>query len=153
MKHICDTEKIPYEIEALEELAIYSQGDMRNAINNLQLTYNGCNKEIIVDGVRKMCDKPQPYVIRDILNYCVNGDINNALKIGMHLKTSGYSGTDITLAMINTIKLSDHLEFNEKTKIQLMEHVAKTAYIISKGVDTNLQLAGCIAAMANDTYS
>jgi len=153
LKKICAAEQIPHEDDALEEIAIYSQGDMRNAINNLQLTYNSCNGEIIVDGVRKMCDKPQPFIIRDILNHCVKGDIKQALTSTIHLKTSGYSGSDIMLAMINTIKLSEHLEFNEATKIKLMEHVAKTAYIISKGIDTNLQLSGCIASMSNDTYS
>lgn len=152
LEKICDNEKIMYENDALEEIAVYSQGDMRTAINNLQLICNGCDNQITIDGVRLMCDRPQPYIIRDIFNYCVSGDIKNALKTTMDLKTSGYSCSDIMLAMFNTLKLTEQLNFSEETKIKLMDHVAKAAYVVSKGVDTNLQLSGCVAGMACDTY-
>lgn len=149
---ICGKEKLTYDDNALEELAVYSQGDMRTAINNLQLISNGCNKHISIDGIRMMCDRPQPHIICDIFNYCISGDVKNALKMTMKLKKSGYSGSDITVAMFNTIKLSDQLEFSEDTKIRLMDHISKASYIISKGVDTDLQLSGCVACMASDSY-
>lgn len=152
LKNICEKEKLVYEDKAIEEVAVYSHGDMRTAINNLQLICNGCERKIMIEGVRKMCDRPQPHIIFDILKYCVEGDVYNAMKMANDLKISGYSGSDIMLAMFNTIKLMENTEFSEDTKLKLLDHVSKTAYIISKGIDTNLQITGCIAGMANDTY-
>ena len=49
--------------------------------------------------------------------------------------------------MINTLKLSGYIEFDEKTKMIFMDKISRAAYIISKGIDTDLQLIGCICSL------
>ena len=149
LKHICEQEKVLYEIEALNEIAIMSQGDMRHAINNLQLTYNGFN-EIILDNVYQMCDNPQTKIIKQIFISCMNKDIKLALEILINLKQKGYSGSDILSSMTNTLKMPDFKEIPENIKIQFMKEIAKKSYIISKGIDTFMQLTACIANMILD---
>ena len=41
IKYICDNEKIKYTDKGLSSIILTSEGDMRQAINNLQMTYNG----------------------------------------------------------------------------------------------------------------
>jgi replication factor C subunit 2/4 len=143
LKIICDKEKVPYEDEALEELAVSSQGDMRTAINNLQLTCNGIG-EVIIDNVYKMCDKPQSIIIKQIFDACINKDVSLAIKTILNLKKNGFSGSDIMLSMTNTLKLADYT-IDESIKIKLLGKVSKASYIISRGIDSDLQLIGCIS--------
>lgn len=150
LQHICEIENVPYEKDALEELAIFSQGDMRHAINNLQLTYNGLAK-ITIDNVYQMCDKPQTFIIKKLFMACVAKDARAAFKILLDLKANGYSGSDIMLSMSGTLKLTDFKFLSEADKIKLLGKVCRASYIISRGIDTNLQLASCIASIILDS--
>lgn len=149
LRYICDKESVPYEDEALEELAIFSQGDMRHAINNLQLTFNGLS-DVTIDNVYQMCDKPQTSVIKRLFDACIKKDAKTAFKIILNLKNNGYSGSDILLSMSSTLKLADYMEMSEETKIKILEKVSKASYVISRGIDTNLQLIGCISSIMLD---
>ncbi|AYV78285.1 MAG: replication factor C small subunit [Edafosvirus sp.] len=146
LEEICALENITYDKEALYTIASNAQGDMRHAINSLQLTYNGF-VNVTIDNVNKICDRPQPYTIKKIFESIYKKDHREALKLLMNLKEKGYSGSDITLSMINTLKLANYIEFDEKTKIMFMDKISRAAYIISKGIDTDLQLIGCVCSL------
>jgi replication factor C subunit 2/4 len=144
LKVICERENISYDHDALVAIATISDGDMRKAINSLQLTYNAYN-EIFTDYVYKVCDKPQPTIMKKIFSHCLKRDHVAAMQMMINLKESGYSGSDIVLGMLSTLKLSSFEDIDERIKIELIARICKTAYIISKGVDTILQLSSLIA--------
>ena len=79
LKFICDKEMITYSEDGLDALVTIAQGDLRQAINNLQLTYNGYEK-IVPSNVYKLCDKPHPEIIKDIFMACYKNDIVLALE-------------------------------------------------------------------------
>lgn len=145
LMHICKNEKVEYELEALNTIASISQGDIRTAINNLQLIYN-CHKEILDEYVYRVCDKPQPDIINKIFVACLNKNLNTALKIFYELKNQGYVESDIILNMIFIIK-SGKTTLTEPQKNIFMNIICNYAYIISKGFDSPLQMAGCISDM------
>lgn len=63
------------------EAVIYTaQGDMRQALNNLQSTYNGF-KTITGENVFKVCDEPNPVLIKNMIESCVEGDMRKAFKV------------------------------------------------------------------------
>jgi len=144
LESICFEEKLSYTDEALNEISIISQGDLRAAINNLQAVYNGMN-EISVKNVYIVCDKPQPVILQQILTCCKEQQIKQAFDIMGELKVSGYSESDIVLGFMNVIKLDCKL--SEEDKNIILRKVCQTAYNISKGVTTELQLYGLIAAI------
>lgn len=77
---VCQLEKVEYTEEGLEAIVFTAQGDMRQALNNLQSTCNGfgvINKE----NVFKVCDEPNPMYIKEILECCVTGDIRKAFMV------------------------------------------------------------------------
>lgn len=152
LKYICLKEHIKYKNDAIEEIAIISQGDMRNAINNLQIVYNGLN-EITIDNVYKVTDKPQPVVLLQILQNCKKMDVFNAFQITKNLKEKGYSDSDIILGMMNVLKSSKHTTLTEFDKNFIHKRISKTAFFISKGISSNLQLYGCLSAIMNDYKS
>lgn len=143
---ICNIEKIPFTQEGLNSIVIIAQGDLRQAIYILQLTYNGYIN-VIPENVYKLCDKPHPLVIQNIFMACSKRELKTALILLNELRNKGYSSSDISLSMINTLKTLDSSIINEHMKIKYMEEISKACLIISKGLNTKLQLTGCIAAL------
>lgn len=64
----------------MEAIVFTAQGDMRQALNNLQSTFNGFY-HISSLNVFKVCDEPHPLLVKDMLNQCVKGDISKAYKV------------------------------------------------------------------------
>ena len=147
LEEICNKEHSKFETKALQYIAEISRGDMRGAINTLQLIYNK-HGSIKYKYVQNICDLPTPVLIKTIFLNCINNDLKNALKIMLKLKTDGYSGSDITLAMIYTLKSDLCVELEEILKHKILEKVCYAAYYISKGVDSNLQLASCLSEIS-----
>jgi len=142
---ICNIENIKYSKDAIKLLNSYIDGDLRLAINNLQticLTYN----EINTKNVNKICFKPNPKIIKSIIDNCLNNDLNNAIKKIFKLKKKGYSGNDIMQSMNNFLKNSD---IDNKIKMSYMYILGHTLYNINNGVDTNLQLIGFLSKLCN----
>src|SRR5690606_28957435 len=106
-----------------------SQGDMRKAINHLQLTYNGYG-DINPENVYKLCDKPHPIVIKDIFLACYNKNLKEAIRLLEILREKGYSSSDISLSMFNTLKSSTMNDIDEKTKIEYMKEISHGSLII-----------------------
>lgn len=54
-----------------------AQGDMRQALNNLQSTHNGFN-HVNSENVFKVCDEPHPLLVKEMLEFCKEGNICKA---------------------------------------------------------------------------
>lgn len=146
LKKICEIEDVPYTIDGLQTLVLTAQGDLRKAINNLQITYNGYH-DVVPENVYKLCDQPHPLIINNIFAACYKKDFCKAIALLESLRKQGYSSSDISNSMIDTLKIVEDQEFDDKTRIRFMNEVAMTSIIISRGVNTPLQLTGCIAKM------
>lgn len=72
--------QITYTDDGLEAIVFTAQGDMRQALNNLQSTSNGFG-HVNSENVFKVCDEPHPLLVKDMLTQCVNGDISKAYKV------------------------------------------------------------------------
>lgn len=144
LEQICKLQNVKYELNAINYIASISNGDMRNSINMLQLLYNkrGTIKRQYVD---EICDMPQSMILKKIFDHVLNHDLHSAIKIILELKENGYTGSDIILGMIHTIKtdVCDHIP--EKNKIIMQEYICMTEYRISRGLDSNLQITSCLA--------
>lgn len=145
LKTICSCENVTYEKNSLETIASISLGDIRAAINNLQLIYNTCD-EIPLDQVYAICDKPQPTIINNIFDACYKKDFKKAVQFAFELKNKGFNESDIILNMIQIIR-NEKTNIDELTKIKFLDKICLSAYIISKGLDTPLQLTSCISSM------
>jgi replication factor C subunit 2/4 len=77
---VCQKENVEYVEDGLEAIVFTAQGDMRQALNNLQSTYNGFGI-VNAANVFKVCDEPHPMLIKDMLNSCISGDLRKAFKV------------------------------------------------------------------------
>jgi len=146
LKYICDIEKVDITDECLKTIANIAEGDLRMAINNLQLVYRSCD-EITEDAIYHICSKPQPAMIKTIITSCMSRDIIDSKNKILELKTRGYSESDIILGLINIIKNSKDID--DKIKMEYLEKVSYYAYIISKGIISPIQLVACVASLCS----
>lgn len=144
-------ENVKHDKAGLLQICTLSRGDMRSGLNMLQLIHQNENK-ITVESVNELCDYPQPVVIKELFDFIRKKNLHGALTILYKLKDSGYSGSDITLGMIYTIKSDICSDILEEHKIHMMKTICMAAYRISKGIDSFLQLASCLVDMINSIY-
>lgn len=141
---ICKLENVQFDDKGIETIIIGSRGDLRTAINSLQAVYTGFGK-ITLSNVNKICDKPDPFIIKKIIKYCKVHDIEHAVKIITNLKDKGYSGSDIIISMNAVLKTYEDID--DYIRIKFIEELGKTCIDVNKGIDTNLQLYGCLSRM------
>lgn len=144
---ICKKENVIYDKAGIDTLIFISQGDMRKAINNLQLTHNGYGK-ITDKAVYKLCNKPHHLVIRDIFLACNDRNLCSAITHLKKLEKGGYSSSDISLGLFETIELIDMPEITEDKKIKYASEISRSIIKIGR-VDSSLQLSGCIAKLCS----
>ena len=68
-------ENVEYSDDGLEAIVFTSQGDMRQALNNLQSTKEGFGF-FKSTNVFKVCDEPHPLLIKEMLDHCMKADID-----------------------------------------------------------------------------
>lgn len=107
---ICDMEKVQYNDDGLTALIFTAEGDMRQAINNLQSTHSGFGF-VSGDNVFKVCDQPHPIVVQTMIRACLKGDINNAMEKLNELWDNGYSAIDIVVTVFRVVKVFDEYVF------------------------------------------
>lgn len=95
-----------YNDDGLAALIFTSEGDMRQAINNLQSTWSGFSY-VSADNVFKVCDQPHPVIIQAMVKACLKGDIDGAMEKLTELWDQGYSAVDIVVTIFRVVKTFD----------------------------------------------
>ena len=68
---------------------------MRYALNNLQATAAGFDKQITKENVFKVCDQPHPDIIRNAVLHCLKGNFSAACREVDSIYDQGYNMIDI----------------------------------------------------------
>ena len=137
---ICNKESIEFDDDAIDALIFIAKGDVRQAINNLESTFFGF-KKLTTENVYKICEKPPEFDIKNVIQLCLDQELQSALNNIMKIKKLGYCNNDILLTIIDVLK---KIEINEETKINMIESTSNTYMLVNDGVDTDLQLLRAI---------
>jgi replication factor C subunit 2/4 len=140
---ICQKENISYDDEGLSAINFISQGDVRQAINNLEATYHGY-KTVTDENVYKLCYHPHPKIVVEIIKECVNMNIIKGIEYIHELKNCGYCTNDILQTLLNSLR---EIKIDEDIRINFIKIISDAYINVSEGVDSNLQLYGCISRM------
>ncbi len=152
LKHICELEGKKYTDDALLTVAKYSRGDVRTAINNLQLIVTNNNK-VDSDYVDKFFNKEIYKQIDKLLISCKKGDVVASIKNVYSIKNDGYSIHDIMQTIFQRLKDNTCDTVDEETKIQFLNIVSMSLYNIGKGLDNDIQLSSTTSEMCLLFYS
>mmetsp|Transcript_28621 Transcript_28621/g.32712 ORF Transcript_28621/g.32712 Transcript_28621/m.32712 type:complete len:322 (+) Transcript_28621:97-1062(+) len=141
--HIIKAENITYDPRGLEALTYTAEGDMRQAVNNLQSTVAGFD-DLTYENVFKVCDQPNPKIMRDIITACTNGDFNTAQENLDHLSTQGYSPIDIVGSLT---KECQNMPLSENLKLLYLKELALLKMRVLDGCASPLQLSGSLGIL------
>src|SRR5271170_2183834 len=158
---IIEAEKVEYSEDGLAALVFSAEGDMRQAINNLQSTWAGFGF-VSGDNVFRVVDSPHPVKVQAMIKACWEGKIDNALdslkelwyvlvalgtryNTDMKCRDLGYSSHDIISTMFRVTKTIPTL--SEHAKLEFIKEIGFTHMRVLEGVQTFLQLSGCVAKL------
>lgn len=144
LMEILEKENVKYTDDGLEAIIFTSQGDMRQALNNLQSTYKGFGL-VNSENVFKVCDEPHPMLIKKMLNNCVKGDYDSAYTTIQHLWGLGYSADDVITNIFRVLKT---MEMDEMIKLEYIRLTSKAHLRVIQGVSSLLQLSALLAKMS-----
>ena len=144
LEHVAEHEGVPTSEDGLEAIIFTAEGDMRNALNNLQATFAGFT-HVTRENVFKVCDQPHPALLQSVIMKCTEGDVVGANVVVKGLWDQGYSCMDI----IGTLfKVTKSAKIPEPLKLEYIKEIGFCHMRIADGLNTFLQLAGLIARLA-----
>jgi replication factor C subunit 2/4 len=146
---VCKSEGVEHSDDGLEAIVFTAQGDMRQALNNLQSTHEGFGF-VKSANVFKVCDEPHPLLVRDMLDHCVKSDIDAAYKVMSHLWKMGYSSEDIITNVFRVCKSHGMAEF---LKLEFIKEIGRSHLDLAQGTTSLLQLAGLLARLCQVSLS
>lgn len=133
---------MPYNEAGLTALVFTSEGDMRQAVNNLQSTFSGFNF-VGADEVFKVCDQPHPVKVKALITDCTKGRIDGAMDKLDELWTAGYSAVDIVTTLFRVVKNMDGL--HEFLKLEFIRvRRPGSLFCLALGVHTRLAPPRCM---------
>lgn len=152
---VCKAEEVAYTNDGLEAILFTAEGDMRNALNNLQASFYLASSKgggtVNQTTVFKVCDQPHPKTVGEIIGHCHKGDTKAAVDLMQKLFRSGYSASDIIGTLFKVVKVRTDLP--EALKLEYLREIGFTHMRIADGVNTMLQLFGLLARLSQKTQS
>ena len=144
LNQVSQFEKVASTDSGLEALVFSAEGDMRNALNNMQSAFIGFNT-VTRETVLRVCDTPQPHDLANALNGCIASDWSLAYDQLENLYKKGYSVGDIIGAFLRVLK---NFEMREDLKIEFIKQVAIIHLrVVADGVQTINQIGGLVARL------
>lgn len=140
---VCRLEQLDYVEDGLEAVVFTAQGDMRQALNNLQSTANGYGR-VTGEYVFKVCDEPHPMLIQDMLQHCARSDIHKAYKVVAKLWRMGYAAEDV---IGNVFRVCRRIDLDERLKLLFIREIGETHMRIVDGLNSLLQMTGLLARL------
>ena len=154
LKFICNEEKLKYEKNSLEAIAIISNGDLRKAINILQSLsmMMGTKKKICIDSCYNSAGIPPPSLIKQLYSNLINKDISfeKCYKyIEENIISQGYT-LSFLIQELNKIlieeKIDDTLDDTEvHSIIRYIEELAELEYMVAQSIFNDMYMVGLIA--------
>jgi len=145
LKGIAKNENLTVDDDAFKSIFYLSEGDMRKAINILQMAAI-TEKAITADVVYNVMSTAEPMAVKDMLLFAVNGNFRSAReKLLDMMLANGLSGEDIIKEMHNQIFT---LQTDDIKKLQMLERIGEYEHRISSGSNTRIQLEALLAQIA-----
>lgn len=140
---ICKAEEIEFNNSGLSTICYISNGDMRKAINNLQLTAYSYGK-VTKQTVLKICKVPDPEEIKNIISLCQKKQLEDANNELENIISQGYYYLDIINGFVYVLS---NYEISEELKLEMIKIINRTKIDVSTGPRSKLQLTGMLCRL------
>ncbi len=142
IRRIATKEKLEITPDGLETLIFISRGDMRKAINTLQVGAS-INKKITADLLYETSSTARPEDVKSMINTAISGNFMTARNQLYDLLIKyGLSGEDIVKQIHRTIF---DLTIPDENKIHMVEKTGEIEFRIVEGSNSHIQLESLLA--------
>lgn len=142
---ISKQESLTMKEEGLEALVYVSQGDLRRAVNSLQVAAS-MSLKIDADAVYQAASIARPELVKEMIDTCLKGDFIKGRNILDELLiTQGLSGEDIIRQIHKSVIDST---VKDSLKIELIDRVGETEFRLVEGGNDRIQLESLLAHFA-----
>lgn len=144
LKQIVAKEKLKVDEEAYAAIFKVAEGDMRKAINILQLA--STQKHITEDVIYSATNRADPQAVKKLLETAIAGRFREArLQLITLLNERGLAGEDLIREIHSQIY---NLDISDLQKLQLMERVGEYEFRMTEGSNPQVQLEAMLAQFA-----
>ncbi len=144
LKHVAKSEDLKSEDDVFPLIFDLSEGDMRKAINILQVA--STNAPVTKDVVYSVTSKMEPMLVRSMLETALAGKFKEARATLMSLLyDKGLAGEDI---IKDIHKQVINLEIDEKSKLAIIEKVGEYEFRLTEGSNPQIQLEALLAQIS-----
>ena len=145
LKFVAVKEELNIDKEAYESLTYLAQGDLRRAINGLQMAA-AANVDITPDVVYQAVAAARPEEVKEALEMSLNNNFAGARERLDTLQiTYGLAGEDVLRQMHRSVR---DLEVPDTIKVQMIEKLAEADFRLSEGANARIQIEAVIANFA-----
>ena len=112
VKYVLQKEGAEWDEPGIEAVLFSAEGDMRNALNNIQSTVNGFGS-VTRENLFKVADAPSPTSIKLAINACMKQNFVSAYQACHKLYKKGYPGQDIIgmfWKLLKTHEMKEHIK-------------------------------------------
>jgi replication factor C small subunit len=147
MRKIAKEEKLEITPDGLDSLIFVSQGDLRKAINVLQVGASISSK-ITADLLYETSATAKPEDVKELILTAVSGDFMAARnKLYNLLVSYGLSGEDLIKQIHRSIY---DLSISDESKINLIDKTGEIEFRLTEGSNTHIQLETLLAQFAKE---
>ena len=147
MRKIAKEEKLEITSDGLETLIFISRGDLRKAINVLQVGAS-TNKKITAELLYETTSTAKPEDVKKLINTALEGNFMSARNILYELLIQyGLSGEDVIKQIHQSIF---DLSIPEESKIRLIEKTGEADFRLTEGSNAHIQLESLLAQFASE---
>jgi len=147
MRKIATKEKLEITPEGLETLIFIAKGDMRKAINILQVGAS-VNKKITEELLYETTSTAKPEDVKKLITTALEGNFMGARNILYDLLIQyGLSGEDIIKQIHQSIY---DLSIPDEAKIRLIEKTGETDFRLTEGSNAHIQIESLLAQFAQE---
>lgn len=142
---IISSENVEIDDDALKALVEVARGDMRRAVNSLQVAAS-LGKRIDVDLIYQSAGMADPSEIRNVISTALNGDYNGARRqLSRIMDERGLSGQDVIKQFHGRLF---EMDVSDRDKVRMLERVGECEFRIVEGSNERIQLESLLASIA-----
>jgi replication factor C small subunit len=145
LKFVAVKEELNIDKEAYESLTYLAQGDLRRAINGLQMAA-AANVDLTSDVVYQAVAAARPEEVKEALEMSLNNNFAGARERLDTLQiTYGLAGEDVLRQMHRSVR---DIEVTDTIKVKMIEKLAEADFRLSEGANARIQIEAVIANFA-----
>jgi len=145
LQHVAKEEGLHVDEPAYKALVYVAEGDLRRAINVLQVASTLSNK-VNEDTVYKVSARARPEEVRQMLELALGGKFLDARKaLDTLLYEYALSAEDVLLQVHREITESPHLD--SRQKVALVDRLGEASFRVTEGANERIQLEAFLAQL------